>query len=77
MRAIIAKRLRRQVYSKGTHPGPVSYQWGIPHSATKSQKDWVKKALKARAGICIIADPARRAYQAAKKRFFEARKGTI
>lgn len=66
MRAIVAKRIRRQVYGSGHHPGPVIYSRGFPFSAKSSTKDWVKKAKLAGQGICLLADVKRIQYKRAK-----------
>lgn len=72
MRGTVAKRLRRKTYGKGTHPGITTYRWAIPHAAKVSSKKWVKKALAAGAGICLMADDARHAYKRAKLEYKQA-----
>lgn len=61
MRAKVAKRLRRLVYGKGHHPGPVQHYVApvIPAKKTKSNKT-------INGGFCI-ADRTRRQYQALKR----------
>lgn len=57
MRATVVKRLRRQVYGKGTHPGLVKY-----FVASRSLSTTMPKCLHG----CCVADQARRDYQALK-----------
>ena len=59
MRAIVAKRIRRQTYGKGHHSGPVTYFRG-----DKRSKDMPRNLHG-----CIIADQARREYQFAKREY--------
>ena len=63
MRAIAARRLRRSVYGKGHHPGPVQYFFGDP------KKMGLTKNLRG----CCVADKARRDYQALKRAFRQGR----
>lgn len=62
MRATVAKRLRRLVYGKGTHPGPV---WYAPMQGPKK-------------GTTIhgvrVADPKRWEYQQAKRQYLAMRR---
>ena len=51
MRAIVAKRIRKQVYGKGLHPGPIQYfrrgvKFGGAIVADKARQDYqlAKKA---------------------------------
>ena len=63
MRAIVARRLRRSVYGKGHHPGPVEYFFGKP------KRMGLTKNLRG----CCVADKARRDYQALKRAFRQER----
>lgn len=60
MRAIVARRLRRQVYGKGTHPGPVKY-----FVANARRSKTMPKCLNG----CCVADQARRDYQVLKRAY--------
>jgi hypothetical protein len=60
MRAIVCKRLRRQVYGKGTHPGPVK-----KFVASRSLSTTMPKCLHS----CCVADQARRDYQVLKRAY--------
>ena len=60
MRAVVVRRLRRSVYGKGTHPGLVEYFIGAQRGS--------KTMPKCLAG-CVIADQARRDYQALKRSY--------
>lgn len=60
MRAIVAKRLRRQVYGKGHHPGPVEHFVGSRSISKTMPKNLVG---------CCVADQGRRDYQALKKSY--------
>jgi hypothetical protein len=62
MRDIVAQRLRRQVYGKGTHPGPVEYFIG-----DRSLSKAMPKCLQG----CLVADQARRDYQALKRAYWQ------
>ena len=63
MRAKVARRLRRSVYGKGHHPGPVEYFFGKP------KRMGLTKNLRGR----CVADKARRDYQALKRAFRQGR----
>ena len=63
MRAIVARRLRRSIYGKGTHPGLVQHFFGDP------KKMGLTKNLRG----CCVADKARRDYQALKQAFRQGR----
>lgn len=56
MNARAAKAIRRRIYGKGHHPGPVIYRW--EQFLTSVTKRMIRR---------LAADPARRAYQAAKR----------
>jgi hypothetical protein len=58
VRAVVAKRLRRKIYGKGTHPGVTLY---FVAGTSKT----MPKNLRG----CCIADQARRNYQWTKKRY--------
>ena len=60
MRDIVVKRLRRQVYDKGHHPGPWNTSW-----ATASALKAMPKCLH----CCCVADQVRRDYQALKRAY--------
>ena len=60
MRATVARRLRRQTYGKGHHPGPVKY-----FTADARRSKTMPKCLQG----CCVADQARRDYQALKKAY--------
>lgn len=60
MRATVAKRLRRQTYGAGHHPGPVKY-----FVANRKQSKTMPKCLNG----CCVADQKRRDYQATKKAY--------
>ena len=64
MRAKVARRLRRSVYGCGHHPGLVQYFIGAQRGS--------KTMPKCLAG-CVIADQARRDYQALKRAFRQGR----
>ena len=63
MRAIVARHLRRSIYGKGHHPGPVKYFIGVP------KEMGLTKNLRG----CCVADQARRDYQALKRAFRQGR----
>ena len=65
MRAVVARRLRRSVYGKGHHPGPVEYFFGKP------RRMGLTKNLRG----CCVADKARRDYQALKRAYRQGRFG--
>lgn len=60
MRATVARRLRRQVYGKNTHSGPVEY-----FVADSRRSKTMPKCLNG----CCVADQKRRDYQATKKAY--------
>jgi hypothetical protein len=60
VRATVTRRLRRQVYGKGTHPGPVKY-----FTADARRSKTMPKCLQG----CCVADQARRDYQALKRNY--------
>ena len=60
MRDIVVKRLRRQVYDKGHHPGPVEYFVG-----DRFRSKAMPKCLHG----CCVADQVRRDYQALKRAY--------
>ena len=63
MRAIAARLLRRSVYGKGHHPGPVEYFTEDP--------GWLGFTKNLRG--CRVADKACRDYQALKRAFRQGR----
>lgn len=62
MRATVCKRLRRQVFGKGTHPGPVKY-----FVANSRRSKTMPKCLNG----CCVADQKRRDYQALKRAYLQ------
>jgi hypothetical protein len=66
MRAIVARRLRRQAYSKGHHPGPVKY-----FIADRHRSKTMPKCLHG----CCVADQERRTYQSLKRKYRELNHG--
>jgi len=59
MRAIVARRLRRTAYGKGTHPGQVGY-FICNRQIFLGHKNLIG---------CCVSDEKRRAYQALKKTY--------